>query len=1103
MDVSAISFRSVLDEPKWYAECMNEWNKAYLARARRTRSPSFGAAQSWTIPDADSEVQTFIPSTSRPGCKNCHRLGTRKNKEPHLTADYETQRWRRRGSPIVLYGKYEAKAVGNQLASREPALELSPRKFYAPGPPAGVRAGQVAAGQPGYLGYELLQGVVDFRLQLAYIPFSERIRRKMAEAMTKDVLRSTISTKISSLRQEIQSLSDDFNSLAGISAVHDDILLQIISLVAEDDCTPPKMLARMMQTRKQWHALVLASPLLWGRIDITCQSGLREIQEKRLLGQLRLSGSLALTLSMKSLDSPSFAALIFAHSIRIKSLDLSGSPDWVIDFMHRMRKFRFPQLEILSLDPSSYPHDDKHISRLDYRLPPKLLDGRMPRLRPSLAVLKLDQMLCTHGIGSQYARLPQLERLYLRDHLCICIPLLDRLAFPTTTGVTLYPFGVETGAQMNSLLAPIRNHLCAPNPAAAIAMEIEHDMQSHLRVETNPLGERGWFGERLIFSVNSYPRSAAQIRQVLVAAVVALPANIVTELNVFQVEFSTGTWKALLALLPAVESLHIGCDNGAIGLCSALCEAPTLRALRTIDIFMCVPQDEEETTATLIRGLDRVARMYHSDVDNSPLLRLRLEVHDSSDDLVDQDDRWYPEDHVRHKAQWAVLKGVLKEFVSTSKMVQQGLELAALAVTLLIHIIEKFRLGSVINRVFFWIVIYILTVILIGFDVPYNFPNLSTKTSPFTLVFAQGGSKAGGSFMNVVILTSVISAGNHALFAGARVVYGLPAIETGVPWVAVLAVASVSLIFFGASFLPGGVSNQITTFRGRLDSLSQGSASFHVGSGSPWLAGYTDVMQISIDQSIRQRISLSSSKPQPAYDKVSARIYRLSKPNLAAATKQQYYESFSAANQIAWWCIGVSSWQFRRAWVAQGRKIEELKFPNPSEASPLLPLSSPHPLSSPVGYLSIQGWSAWKGGFDKLSFVSNYRRHVEGPEDAKNNEDINRRERGKYGWLWKIYVKKAFSPPAQLGSVYGGLINLARNLFGLNIPWSILSSHSSPTGYSAARVFKLSEIPGLILFYDPADCVLVPFKVRFECKVESVLRLDIMSGDAVCIGIKP
>ncbi|KAJ7722481.1 hypothetical protein B0H14DRAFT_3170164 [Mycena olivaceomarginata] len=97
--------------------------------------------------------------------------------------------------------------------------------------------------------------------------------------------------------------------------------------------------------------------------------------------------------------------------------------------------------------------------------------------------------------------------------------------------------------------------------------------------------------------------------------------------------------------------------------------------------------------------------------------------------------------------------------------------------------------------------------------------------------------------------------------------------------------------------LPTATSSPCTTFRGRLDSLSQGSASFRVGSGSPWLMGYTDVMQISVDQSIRRRISLSSSKPQPAYDEVSARLHRLSEPSPAAATKRQYYKLLSAANQ--------------------------------------------------------------------------------------------------------------------------------------------------------------------------------------------------------------
>jgi amino acid transporter, AAT family len=78
--------------------------------------------------------------------------------------------------------------------------------------------------------------------------------------------------------------------------------------------------------------------------------------------------------------------------------------------------------------------------------------------------------------------------------------------------------------------------------------------------------------------------------------------------------------------------------------------------------------------------------------------------------------------------------------------------------------------------------------------VPWDYPNLSnrsTTTSPFTIVFKEAGSStylqlpsfpltlvlfaaAAASIMNTVILTSVLSAGNHALFAGTRVLYGVP-----------------------------------------------------------------------------------------------------------------------------------------------------------------------------------------------------------------------------------------------------------------------------------------------------------------------------------------
>ena len=72
--------------------------------------------------------------------------------------------------------------------------------------------------------------------------------------------------------------------------------------------------------------------------------------------------------------------------------------------------------------------------------------------------------------------------------------------------------------------------------------------------------------------------------------------------------------------------------------------------------------------------------------------------------------------------------------------------------------------------------------------------------------------------MNTVILTSVLSAGNHALFAGTRVLYGLavtrptaqaPRVfawttKSGIPLPALLATSSVSILCFGSSFIGSG-----------------------------------------------------------------------------------------------------------------------------------------------------------------------------------------------------------------------------------------------------------------------------------------------------------
>ena len=128
-------------------------------------------------------------------------------------------------------------------------------------------------------------------------------------------------------------------------------------------------------------------------------------------------------------------------------------------------------------------------------------------------------------------------------------------------------------------------------------------------------------------------------------------------------------------------------------------------------------------------------------------------------------------------------------------------------------------LPKVVRNVFWRILLfYILSILLIGLNVPYTYPNLNerdSRTSPFTIVFTQVGAKAAGSFINAVIMTSVVSAGNHALFAGSRLLFTLAVDGYAprffgtlnrfhVPWIAVLATSAISGLCFGASYIGAG-----------------------------------------------------------------------------------------------------------------------------------------------------------------------------------------------------------------------------------------------------------------------------------------------------------
>ncbi|MFE1245887.1 amino acid permease [Fictibacillus sp. NPDC058756] len=81
----------------------------------------------------------------------------------------------------------------------------------------------------------------------------------------------------------------------------------------------------------------------------------------------------------------------------------------------------------------------------------------------------------------------------------------------------------------------------------------------------------------------------------------------------------------------------------------------------------------------------------------------------------------------------------------------------------------------------FWrlLLFYVLAIIVIGFLINYNDPRLLSSditdiaVSPFTLVFKNAGLAMAASIMNAVILTSVLSAGNSAMYGASRVLWVL------------------------------------------------------------------------------------------------------------------------------------------------------------------------------------------------------------------------------------------------------------------------------------------------------------------------------------------
>lgn len=194
----------------------------------------------------------------------------------------------------------------------------------------------------------------------------------------------------------------------------------------------------------------------------------------------------------------------------------------------------------------------------------------------------------------------------------------------------------------------------------------------------------------------------------------------------------------------------------------------------------------------------------------------------------------------------------------------QGTELVGLAAAETEN--PQKNVPKAIKTVFFrMLLFYVGSIIVIGSLIPFTDPNLLSSgveevaTSPFTLVFQEAGFIAAASFMNAIILTSVLSCGNSGLFCASRMLYSMarekkaPSIfarvnKRGVPTFAVWATGLVGALSFFASI---------------------------VGDG---------------------------------------KIYII------------FINASGITGFIIWFGIALCQYRFRKAWIAQGRKPEDLKY---------------------------------------------------------------------------------------------------------------------------------------------------------------------------------
>ncbi|KAJ7759643.1 hypothetical protein B0H16DRAFT_1689026 [Mycena metata] len=357
---------------------------------------------------------------------------------------------------------------------------------------------------------------------------------------------------------------------------------------------------------------------------------------RRLFGQLSRSGIAPLTVKLTLYAHPTSLSSLFDQSERIQGLTVDGAAQYFYEFIGQLRDYNFPILSSLSLDPT-YDREGL-LAGFSETLPANLLDGRLPNLRevtlksmglqwlslsglstlsltqcgdssdgivtptfdrllemlgfcPQLHTLNLDLTIPPPIRDHPYPTivLPALACLCLRDDVTGCTALLNHLQIPSRASIRIFPFNVNTGMDMKAILVPIRKHVRTPGAQALSLLQMECQARSgdsdggpgiafctmtlfsdtvlHI-VETD--------SPQCTLSLNFHPSTEGALRQIVTKLLHAIPSNLITHLDAHCLIYPREvTWKAIVKLLPALDTVHLRFNDGAVHCVRALTQTET------------------------------------------------------------------------------------------------------------------------------------------------------------------------------------------------------------------------------------------------------------------------------------------------------------------------------------------------------------------------------------------------------------------------------------------------------------------------------------------------------------------------------------------------